>query len=90
VGTEPRELDTSQEWELGEPLRRSIESLPLQPGASARDALSEAKPLVEAELSTVALLERRRHLTDEEQRQARELQRFLAAIEKARVEIGAR
>jgi hypothetical protein len=46
-----------------------------------RDALLEAMPLAADALATVALLERRRGLSDNEQRQARALQRFLAKIE---------
>ncbi len=67
----------NQEWEIGEPLRRSISSLPLQPGASKRYALSEVKPLAENELTT---LERRMHLTDEEHRQAGALRRLVSAL----------
>jgi hypothetical protein len=50
----------------------------LQPGASKRYALSEVKPLAENELTT---LERRRHLTDEEHRQAGALRRLVSALE---------
>jgi len=67
----------TREWEIGEPLRRSISFLPLQPGASKRYALSEVKPLAENELTT---LERRRHLTDKELRQADALRRLLSAL----------
>ena len=70
--------EVTREWEIGEPLRRSISSLPLQPGASKRYALSEVKPLAENELTT---LERRRHLTDEEHRQAGALRRLVSALE---------
>ena len=68
----------NQAWEIGEPLRRSISSLPLQPGASKRYALSEVKPLAADELTT---LERRRDLTDEEHRQAGALRRLVSALE---------
>ena len=81
VGAEPREPDPMQEWKIGEPLRRAIGGIPVQPGASVRDALLEVKPLAADALATVALLERRRGLSDNEQRQARALQRFLAKIE---------
>ena len=70
--------EVTQEWEIGEPLRRSISSLPLQPGASERYALSEVKPLAENELTT---LEWRRHLTDKEHRQAGALRRLVSALE---------
>jgi hypothetical protein len=48
-----------------------------------RDALLEVKPLVEDALSTVALLEQRRSLTDREQRQASALRRFQTTIAEA-------
>jgi hypothetical protein len=70
-----------QEWKIGEPLRRAIGGIPLQPGAPVRDALLEIMPLAADALTTVALLEQRRGLSDKEQRQARALQRFLATIE---------
>ncbi|HZY57292.1 MAG TPA: LysM domain-containing protein [Rubrobacteraceae bacterium] len=89
VDTELPELDASQEWEIGEPLRRSIGSIPLQPGALECDALSEVKSLAEDALATLALLERRRHLTDKEHHQARALRRFLATLEEAMVELKA-
>jgi LysM domain len=81
VGTEPTELDPMQEWKIGEPLRRAIGGIPVQPGAPVRDALLEVKPLAADALTTVALLEQRRGLSDKEQRQARALHRFLAKIE---------
>jgi hypothetical protein len=81
VGTEPTELDPMQEWRIGEPLRRAIGGIPVQPGAPMRDALLEIMPLAADALTTVALVERHRGLTDKEQRQARALQRFLATIE---------
>ncbi len=78
--------EANQEWEIGEPLRRSISSLPLQPGKCERYALSEVKPLAENELTT---LERRRHLTDEEHRQAGALRRLVSALEELGAENGA-
>jgi hypothetical protein len=81
VGTEPKEPDPTQEWKIGEPLVLAIGRIPVQPGAPVRDALLEVKPLVADALTTVALLEQRRGLSDKEQRQARALQRFLAKIE---------
>ena len=78
--------EANQEWEIGEPLRRSICSLPLQPRASKRYALSEVKPIAENELMT---LERRRHLTDEEHRQAGALRRLVSALEELVGENGA-
>jgi hypothetical protein len=90
VGTEPRELDTSQEWELGEPLVHSLKSLPVQPGAAAAQTLWELARQVDAELSTVAHLEQNRHLTDKEHRQARVLRDLHAAVKEANGDNGAR
>lgn len=81
VGSEPRLLNSLQEWKIGEPLERAIGAIPVWPGAPLRDALLGAKPLAADELRTVALLERHRGLTDREQRQAHKLRRFLAKIE---------
>jgi hypothetical protein len=71
-----------QQWKIGEPLKRALEGIPLQPGAPARDALLEVRPLVADALRTVALLEQRRRLTVKEQRQARALQNLSTTIEK--------
>lgn len=90
MNTEFGELDASQEWEIGEPLRRSIMAIPLQPGATVRDALSEAKPFAEDALTTLEFLEEHRPLSEKEHRQADALERFLAALEEAKEEIGAR
>ena len=75
--------EANRELEIGELLRRSIASLPLQPGTCERYALSEVKPLAEAALATMTALERRRRLTDKEHRQAGALQRMLAALKEA-------
>ena len=83
------ELDASQEWEIGEPLRRAAESIPLEPGAARRHALSEVKPVAEDALRTLALLEGRRNLSAKEHRQARALRRFLAALEEEEMEVKA-
>jgi hypothetical protein len=83
MGSAPEDPHANQEWEISEPLRRSVEAIPLQRGASARDAFSEIKPLAEEALTTLAALERRRHLTDKEHRQAVALQRLLAALQEA-------
>jgi hypothetical protein len=80
VGTEPRVLDPTQEWKLGEPLANAIEAIALQPGAPFHDALSEVRPLAANALRSVAFLARHRSLSDKEQRQAHALQRFLATI----------
>jgi hypothetical protein len=83
VDTEPSERNSSQEWEIGEPLRRSIGDIPLPPRAPARDALSALKAKGADELRTLELLERSRGLTDNEHRQARSLRRLLAALDEA-------
>ena len=69
-----------QGWEISESLRRSLESFPLHPGA-ARQALPELKLPVEGELRTLALLERRRHLSEREHRQESALRDLLVLIE---------
>ena len=71
----------SEEWEVDEGLRRSLEGLPLQPGTPMLTALSELKPHVEDALQTLALLQRRRPLSDNERRQAGALREFLTSIE---------
>jgi hypothetical protein len=83
VDTGPKGAEANRELEIGELLRRSIASLPLQPGTCERYALSEVKPLAEAALATMTALERRRRLTDKEHRQAGALQRMLAALKEA-------
>ena len=89
MDTEFGELDESQEWEIGEPLRRAAGSIPLEPGAARRHALSEVKPVAEDALRSLALLEGRRHLSAKEHRQARAIRRFLAALEEEEVEVKA-
>jgi hypothetical protein len=83
MGSALKEHRANQEWEVGELLRRSVEAIPLQLEASARDAFSEIKLLAEKALTTLAALERRRHLTYKEHRQAAALQRLLAALQEA-------
>ena len=81
MGESPKVPDARQGRDISEPLRRSLESLPLQPSAQMPQALSELKPQVEDELRTLALLERRSHLSDGEHRQERALRDLLALIE---------
>jgi hypothetical protein len=88
VGTEPREPRPMQEWKIGEPLRRAMRGIPVQPGAPLRDALLEVKPLVADELTTVASLEQRRRLSNREQRQARALRDFWTMIDDVSNEAG--
>ncbi len=76
-----KERRSNQEWEIGELLRRSVQAIPLQREASVHDAFSEIKPLAEEALSTLKALERGRHLTGKEHRQAVALQRLLAAFQ---------
>ena len=77
----PQVPDAPQGWEISEPLRRSLESLPLESGAAQLQALSEMKPQVEGELSTLTLLEQRRRLSEREHRQENALRDLLAVIE---------
>jgi hypothetical protein len=81
VGTEPRVLDPTQEWKIGEPLANALKAIAVQPGAPLGDALLEVKPLAANALRSVAFLERHRSLSDKEQLQAHALQSFLAKIE---------
>ena len=83
--TEFGEPDANQEWEIGEPLRRAVGSIPLEPGPSRSRALSEAKTLAQEALATLVFLGQRRQLTAKELRQARAIQRFLDALEEERV-----
>jgi hypothetical protein len=68
------------EWDISESLRRSLESLPLQPGEPMDQVLAELRPQVEVELRSVALLERRRRLSECEHRQASALRSILALV----------
>ena len=81
VGDNPKVSGASEEWEVDEALRRSLESLPLQPGTPMLKALSELKPHVEDALRTLALLQRRRLLSDYEHRQADTLRELSTSIE---------
>lgn len=84
VASEPRgphPIQPTQEWKIGEQLTSAISAIPVHPGAPLREALLEVKPLVAAELMTVASLERHRSLAYYEQRRARALRGFLATIE---------
>jgi hypothetical protein len=81
VGDNPKVPGASEEWEVDEALRRSLEALPLQPGTPMLTALSELKPHVEGTLQTLALLQRRRPLSDNERRQAGTLRGLLTLIE---------
>jgi hypothetical protein len=81
VGDNPKVPGASEKWEVNEALRRSLEGLPLQPGTPMLTALSELKPHVEDALQTLALLQRRRPLLDNERRQACTLRELLTSIE---------
>ncbi len=81
VNAEFGEPDASREWEIGEPLRRAVGSIPLEPGPDRSRALSEARPLAQGSLATLAFLEQRRRLSPKELRQAGAIRRFLAALE---------
>jgi hypothetical protein len=81
VGDIPKVPGVSDEWEVDEALRRSIEGLPLRLGTPMLTALSELKPHVEDALRTLALLQRRRLLSDYEHRQADTLRELSTSIE---------
>lgn len=81
MGDNPKVSGASEEWEVDEALRRSLESLPLQPGTPMLKALSELKPHVEDALQTLALLQRRRPLSNNECCQAGTLRGLLTSIE---------
>ncbi len=65
-------------WGISESLRRSLENLPLQPGAPMDQALAKLRSQVADELRSVAVLEIRRRLSDLEHRQASALQDLIA------------
>jgi hypothetical protein len=81
VGDIPKVPGVSDEWEVDEALRRSLEGLPLRLGTPMLTALSELKPHVEDALRTLALLQRRRPLSDYEHRQADTLRELSTSIE---------
>ena len=81
VGDNPKVPSATDEWEVDEALRRSLEGLLLQPGTLTLMALSELNPHVEDALQTLALLQRRRPLSDNERRQADTLRELLTSIE---------
>ena len=77
VGENQGAPDSDRDWQVGEGLRHSIGELPLRPDAMDH-VLAELKPRVEEELRSVALVERRRTLSDREHRQANALRDLLA------------
>lgn len=77
VGENQEVPDSGRDWQIGEGLRHSIEGMPLRPDAMD-DVLAQLNPLVEEELRSVALVERRRSLSDREHRQASALNDLLA------------
>ena len=78
VGDNPRTPDARRGWGISESLRGSLEGLPLQPGAPMDQTLAELMPQLVDELRSVAVLKRRRPLSDLEHRQARALQDLIA------------
>ena len=78
VGDNPKTPDARRAWGIGESLRRSLEGLPLQPGAPMDKALAELRPQLADELRSVAVLESRRRLSYLEHRQASALQDLIA------------
>lgn len=83
VGEDPKVPHQRRGWQIGEGLRHSIEGIPLQPDA-VDDVLTQLKPRVEDELRSVALVERRRSLSDREHRQASALRDLLALAQENR------
>jgi hypothetical protein len=77
VGENQEVPDSGRDWQIGKDFRHSLQELPLRPDA-IDDVLAELKPRVEQELRSVALVERRRTLSDREQRQASALRDLLA------------
>ena len=82
VGDNPKTPDARRGWGISESLKRSLEDLPLQPGAPMDQALAELRPQLADELSFVAVLKRRRRLSDLEYRQATALQELIALAPK--------
>src|SRR5215211_407435 len=78
------------EWEIDESLRRSLEALPLQPGAPMLKAVRGLKPHVEEALESLTLLEQRRPLSENEHRQADTLRGLLMSIEHTSADNGRR
>ena len=83
VGEDPKATDRRRGWQVGEGLRHSLDGIPLRPD-KVDDVLAELKPLVEEELRSVALVERRRTLSDCEHRQASALRDLLALAQENR------
>jgi hypothetical protein len=78
VGGNPTTPDARRGWGISESLRRSLENLPLQPGAPMDQALAKLRSQIADELRSVAVLESRRRLSDLEHRQASALQDLIA------------
>jgi len=83
VDEDPKVPDRRRGWPIGEGLRHSLDGIPLRPD-KVDDVLAELKPLVEEELRSVALVERRRTLSDCEHRQASALRDLLALAQENR------
>jgi hypothetical protein len=78
VGDNRRTPDARRGWGISESLKRSLEGLPLRPGGLMDQALAELRPQLVDELRSVAVLKRRRRLSDLEHRQASALQGLIA------------
>ena len=91
MGVNPNVPDERNgEWEIDESLRRSLEALPLQPGAPMLKAVRGLKPHVEEALKSLTLLEQRRPLSENEHRQADTLRGLLMSIEHTSADNGRR
>lgn len=80
---DPRVSGARGGWDIGEPLRHSLESCPLRLDVQVDEVLAELKPQVEDDLRSVELLERRRRLSEREQHQASALRDLLAIIQES-------
>ena len=78
VGDNPKTPDARRGWGISGALKRSLEGLPLRPGGLMDQALAELRPQLVDELRSVAVLKRRRQLSDLEHRQASALQDLIA------------
>lgn len=79
-GENPNAPGARRGFEIGDPLRRSLEHCPLRLGAPLDRVLAELRPQVEDELTYVELAGRSRRLSDRELSQAAALRDLLAVI----------
>lgn len=80
VDEDPKVPGENGGWDIDETLKHSLGRFPLQLGAPVDHFLAELRPQIEEEVRSVARLERRRHLSNREHRQAGALRDLLAVI----------